>query len=545
MTLSKIRCIALIALIAAALGLFGGCARKPRATDTLRLASKLDPSTLDPAKAYDTSSINFARVLYRGLVDYDEKARLVNEVAKERRISPDARTYTFILRPDVYFHSGRRVVAADFRYAIERVLDPETASDGLSFYKIIEGAAEWSDMPKDKRADKHVSGITIKGEDEISFRLTRPDATFLNILAMPFAYAVPQEWVEQLEKEDKTLSENPNGCGPFKFVSWTHNASLKLVRNPRYHNKALPRVEKLNVEIGGDEALSQMRFELGDFDLQSEVPPADFSRLMHDKFWSKYIMHAPMMDIRYLCMNNEVAPFNDVRVRRAISYAINRAALVPLRSGRITPAKGPLPPGMPGYNPDLKGYDYEPERAKALLKEAGQENLKFTMWIANIDDYDKIGVSIQQDLRRIGVEVEVKQVTYSELKTLAGKRKQISVCILGWLQDFSDPSNFLDPLFNKKSITETASLNRAFYSNPKVNTLLDTAATETDAQKRLIMYQQAEQQIVEDAPLGFLFHTERYVMHQPWVNGYKLHPMWSARYEFIAVNGTDPRGKVN
>jgi ABC-type transport system substrate-binding protein len=106
---------------------------------------------------------------------------------------------------------------------------------------------------------------------------------------------------------------------------------------------------------------------------------------------------------------------------------------------------------------------------------------------------------------------------------------------MGWLQDFPDPSNFLVPLFSEKSITPTASLNRAFYSNPQVNKLLNAAQSELNPSKRLEMYRQAEKIIVQDAPLVFLHHTERYVVHQPWVRGYRLHPMWSARYEYVSV----------
>jgi len=520
-----------------ALFALGGCARAPREAGTLRLTTSTDPSKLDPALSYDTTSINFVRVLYRGLVDYDDKALIAGVVAKNWTVSPDGKTYTFRLRNDVKFHSGRRVVAEDFRYAIERVLDPKTASDGLTFYKIIQGASQWSEAKaKNPKLQSHVPGIAVRGEDEIAFRLVQPDVTFLNVLALPFAYAVPREWVEQLAARGETLSDHPNGCGPFKFVEWQHNASLKLERNPAYFQKGLPRCERIELQIGGDETLGQMRFELGDFDVQTDIPATDFARLKKDP-GKLQVQHAPMMDIRYLCMNNEVAPFNDVRVRRAFNYAIDKARLLPLRSGRIQAARGVLPQGMPGYNPNLRGYEYDPEKAKQLLKQAGKSDLKLTLWTSKNDDYDKMAVSIQDDLKKVGVQLDIKIVTYPELKTLAGKRGKIGLCILGWLQDYADPANFLDVLFNGNKITDTASLNRAFYSNPKVNKLLDKAGVETDVANRLKMYGQAEQQIVDDAPWVFLYHSERYIVTQPWVSGYKRHAMWSARYEYVAVNG--------
>jgi peptide/nickel transport system substrate-binding protein len=236
-------------------------------------------------------------------------------------------------------------------------------------------------------------------------------------------------------------------------------------------------------------------------------------------------------------MNTEKEPFNNVLVRRAVSHAINRQRIAAFRAGRATLARGPLPPGMPAYNRHQIQYAYDPQKARALLKEAGYPNgFKVDLWFATTEEwYGKAAQSIQQDLKQVGITINPKKVTYSELKTKAGKRGNIQLSMMGWLQDFPDPSNFLVPLFSEKSITPTASLNRAFYSNPQVNKLLNAAQSELNPSKRLEMYRQAEKIIVQDAPLVFLHHTERYVVHQPWVRGYRLHPMWSARYEYVSV----------
>ena len=182
------------------------------------------------------------------------------------------------------------------------------------------------------------------------------------------------------------------------------------------------------------------------------------------------------------------------------------------------------------------GCGKAPDKARALLKEAGADNLDLTLWASTTDGYDKVAQSIQQDLRKVGVKVRIKLSNYKEIKTLAGKRKKIGLSILGWLQDYADPANYLDVCFNGEKITESASLNRAFYSNPKVNALLNTAAVEQNPTQRMKMYQQVEQMVVNDAPWVPLYHSERYIVTQPWVKGYKLHPAWSARYEYVEVN---------
>ena len=565
------RCLApRLRLCGGALVLFAllcGCAREPRAAGTLRLATLSDASYLDPARAYDTSSIQFVRVLYRGLVDYDERANLVNEVAKKRSVSPDGKTFRFVLRPDVHFHSGRRVVAEDFRYALERVLDPKTQSDGLSIFSIIEGAKEYS---KEVEADnawlkrrknagtsfselkpigigmRHVSGIEVKGDDEISFRLKRPDATFLNYLALPFAYAVPREHVERLEKQGKSLSENPDGCGPFmmKPSDWVHDGWISLKRNPKYFHPGLPKAERIEVQMGVSPTLQTMLFEQGRTDVlsMSDVPAPEFIRFTHDPKWKPLMLHGPMMDVRYICLNTEMKPFDNVLVRRAMNYAIDRERVASFLSGRASTARGALPPQMPGYNPQLFKYGYDPKKARQLLKEAGYANgfdKKITLWYSTDQPwYAQAAQSIQGNLKEVGVDIALKPVRYAELKAKAGQRGALEMSMLGWIQDFPDPSNFLDVLFNGEKITPTASNNRAFYNNKKVNKLLDEALGEVDRARRLKMYQEAEALVVQDAPWVFLHHTERFVLRQPWVSGYTLHPMWSERFEHVGVAGS-------
>jgi ABC-type transport system substrate-binding protein len=244
-----------------------------------------------------------------------------------------------------------------------------------------------------------------------------------------------------------------------------------------------------------------------------------------------------MMDIRYITLNCEMAPFTDVRVRRAMNHAINRPRIVSFLAGRGTLANGVLPPQMPGFNPQLKGYDYNPDKARALLKEAGLEGKfpRLEMWYSTNEPwYEKAAQSIQADLKKVGADISIRGVRYAELKAKAGGRKGIEMAMMGWLMDYTDPANFFDPLLNGRSITQTSSLNRAFYSNPQVNKTLDAALSERDRAKRMAMYREVEKQIVADAPWVFLHHTERYAAQQPWVEGFKLHPMWSQRLEYLS-----------
>lgn len=520
-----------------------GCSRAPRPAGVLHIAQEGDPSVLDPARSYDTTSIPYTRLLYRGLVDFDFQSRVINAVAAKREVSPDGKTYTFWLRPDARFASGERVRPDDFRFAIERVLDPKTASDGTSFFTIIDGAKEWIADREGPRKLEHLRGIEVRGDDQIIFHLLQADNTFLNNLALPFAYAVQREYVAKLEAQHLDLSEHPNGCGPFKFVEWVHDGWLTLEKNPNYYDKSLPKSNRIEVRFGISPTLQSMLYEQGALDIQqiSSAPPPDFLRMTQTLPWKNQVLSGPNFDVYYVAMNNEVAPFNDVRVRQALNYAINRQRIASYLTGRVQVAHGFLPPGMPGYNPDLKGYNTDPNKARALLKAAGYKDdpdapIPF-IYPTTYPWGDKAAQSIQADLRAVGMTISLQKMPYGELKAIAGRRGPNGgrLVMQGWSADYPDAANFLDPLSNGRSITAQSSLNRSFYSNPRVNKLLDGALIDQNPARRLAAYQEAEKIVVEQAPVVFLHHSQRYWMRQPWVEGFQLHPQWSSAYEFVSV----------
>ena len=520
-----------------------GCARAPHQPGVLRMAQEADASTLDPAKAYDTTSIQFVRLIYRGLVEYDQKANLYPEIAQSYNISPDGKTYTFTIRPGVKFTNGAPVTADDFRYALERVLNPDTASDGSSFFADIVGADAYVKSLKTETPLAHPAGIEVPDANTLIFRLNKPDATFLNYLALPFAYAVNRDYTAKLEKSGKELSEHPLGCGPFTLAEWVHDGWLTLEKNPNYFRPELPKSERIEAKFGVSSSLQDMLYEQGNLDVLtiSDAFPTDFLRLTRTLPWKNQVLSAPMMDIRYMTMNNEVKPFDNAKVRRAVNYGINRARIASFLTGRATLAHGPLPPGMPAYDANLKGYDYDPDKARALLKEANYKDnpsAPMTLYYATSEQwYGKAAQSIMEDLKNIGMTVSIKALRYGDLKAKAGMRGKngAQMALMGWLQDFPDPANFMDPLFASKSISEKSSLNRSFYSNPRVDALLAQGLTLPPGPPRLKLYADAEAIVVKDAPIVFLHHTQRYVVRQPWVEGLQLSPAWTATYEDVSI----------
>ena len=501
--------------------------------NVLRIAVPSDPRSLDPAIAYDVVTWPLVRTLFHGLVDYDDDLNLVPWHARSWTISEDGRTITFKLRQDIRFSNGRPITSEDFAYSLQRIMNPAVKSPGQGFYRNIAGARAFQDGSADR-----VSGLRTPDLETLEIELVQPDLPFLYCIAMPFAYAVPRE---EVERHGDEFGRYPVGSGPFTLARWQRGTGLRLEKNPGYYRADDIRLEAIDLMVGGDETLHMMMFERGELDIASVtstgIPDADFIRVMNDPVLSKRVAHQALNAIQYLSMNTELPPFDNVNVRRAVNHAIDRERIVGLISDRGIPARGVLPPGMPGFNEALAGYDHDPEKARTLLEEAGfTEGFTTELMVTAQSGIDsKIGQAVQQDLAEVGITVEIRPVTGPTRIEATGTRGAVPFATFGWYQDYPDPSNFLDVLLNGNRITEVHSTNVAFYDNERVNALLNEASSSTDQGHRLALYQEAERLIVDDAPWVFLYYPQMYLLRQPWLKGLKLNPVWPIRYELMWV----------
>ena len=474
------------------------------------------------------------RALFHGLIDYDDDLNLVPWHARSWTISEDGRTITFKLRPDIRFSNGRPLTSGDFAWSLERILDPATRSPGQGFYRNIAGAKAFQDGLADR-----VAGLRTPDPETLVIELVHPDLPFLYCMAMPFAYAVPRE---EVERRGETFGRHPRRRGTLRAGGLAarnaHAAREESVLLPRGRD---PGLEAIELMVGGDETLHMMMFERGELDIASVtstgIPDADFIRVMKDPVLRDRVAHQPLNAIQYLSMNTEMPPFDRVNVRRAVNHAIDRQRIVRLISDRGILARGVLPPGMPGFNEELEGYDHDPEKARRLLAEAGYpDGFTTELMITAQSGIDtKIGQAVQQDLEEVGITVEIRPVTGPTRIEATGRRGTVPFSTFGWYQDYPDPSNFLDVLLNGDRITEVNSTNVAFYDNESVNTLLNEASTSTDQDHRLALYREAERLVVEDAPWVFLYYPQMYLLRQPWLKGLKLNPVWPIRYELMWI----------
>ncbi len=495
----------------------------PPGAMVLNLAAISDIPTLDPAAGYDVDSWMFEQMIFDTLVRYsDAGVDLVPDLATAWESSPDAMRFTFHLRRDARFTNGRSVTSADFKYAIERVLDPATRSKGIEYYRAIAGAADFIAH----RANA-VAGIDTPDPWTITFQLTGPDPIFLQKLAMPFAAAVPHE---EVEKWGEDFSHHVVGSGPFMLNQWLGGQRIVVSKNPGYFIKGLPHLDAVVESIGVSEDLQWFKFEGGEIDV-SNIPPAVFPYVMKTSRLRDLTLRIVTVTTRYLGMNCQMSPFTDQRVRRALNYAINKPKLIAVLNGRGIVANGVLPPGLPGYDPHLPGYPYDPARARQLLEQAGlAHGFEATLWMPADQTMMILGQSVQQDLDLVGVHLLLKPVAFAPFLEAIRQPQTVPLFFSGWEADFPDPANFLDVLLSRK---EWGANNDAYYSDPRVDALLAAAAPMSDLEPRYAIDREAEKIVVSDAPWVFLYYPITYEIRQPWVHGYVLNPMRPARLENV------------
>lgn len=507
---------------ALALGLaisFGAQAADIKQSGSMIVTYKDDVSTLDPAIGYDWQNWSMIKSLFDGLMDYEPgTTNLRKEIADDYTISEDGKTFTFKLRKGVKFHNGRELNADDVKYSIERVVNPKTQSPGAGFFGSIVG---FEDASAGKA--EALSGITVVDPYTIKFELSRPDATFLHVLALNFAHIVPKE---EVEKYGADFGKHPVGSGAFKMTEWTLGQRIVFERFKDYYNPSLPKLDQITFEVGQEPVVALLRLQNGEVDIPGDgIPPAKFIEVTKDPKFKELIIQGGQLHTGYVTMNVKIKPFDNVKVRQAVNMAINKDRIVRIINGRAVPANQPLPPSMPGYANDYKGYPYDPEKAKALLAEAGVANgFETELFVANTDPQPRIAQAIQQDLAAIGIKASIKSLAQANVIAAGGEPDGAPMVWsggMGWIADFPDPSNFYGPILGCSGAVQ-GGWNWSWYCNAE----LDKKAQEADAivdparkEEREAMWRDIYLKIMDDAPWAPIFNEERFSVRSERLGG--------------------------
>ena len=486
-----------------------------------------EPISLDPAFITDIYSVNVAMNLFDGLVEFDRDLNVVPAIARVWKISRDHLTYTFFLRRGVRFHNGREVTAKDFVFSFSRILSPDTRSPVACFFLNIKGAKAY----QEGRAHT-VSGLSARDSYTLEIELEQPFAPFLSILAMANAKVVP------LEAIGASFSKHPVGTGPFRFRSWEPGQEIVLTANEKYYG-GRPFLDSLRFRIYPNIEWEKIfeDFEKGLLD-QSIIPSSKYDVITSDaRYTQKYnFVSKSTLNLVYVGMNVTMAPFNDAKVRRAICYALNTDKIVrDITKRGSVPAKGVLPPGVAGFNPELRGYPHDVQRALDLLEEAGYPGGKgippIEIWtVSKAESVQKELQAYQRYLGDIGIELIPKVAkNWAEFVKRINEKKA-PMYYAAWYADYPDPDNFLYVLFHSQSKT-----NRMGYRNMEVDDLLEKARRETDYMGRVELYREIEKVVLREAPIVCQHVNSFNYLFQPWVKGVEVSFLGAAYIPFSRV----------
>lgn len=494
-------------------------AENPKYGGTLIFGRGGDSVGLDPADITDGESTRVTEMIFEGLVGFKgETTDIIPVLATSWKVSKDGKVWTFKLRKGVKFHDGTPFNANAVKFSFDRQFDKNHP-----YYKY--GKWEYAEF-----ALEPLEKVEVVDDYTVRFILKYPFAPFLANLAM-FSCAIVSPTAVEKYKAD--FFKNPVGTGPFKFVEWVQKDKIVLEANTEYWG-GRPYLDRLIFRVIPDNSVRWLELQKGSIDAMDGINPDDIPAIKSDP--NVVFYQVPALNICYLAMNMEKKPFDNVLVRRAINYAINKKAIVEaFYKGIGIVAKNPIPPNMMGYNDKIKDYEYSPEKAKELLAKAGYPNgFETTLWTppiprVYIPQPTKVAEAIQSDLAKVGIKAKI--VTYDWgtylQKTRSGEH---DMAILGWGSDNGDPDNTIYVLLDKDNAKKGVASNIAFYKNDKLHDILIKAQQVTSVSARKRLYEAAQEIIKLDAPWVTIAHTSAIAAARKYVKNFSVPPIGAIKF---------------
>ena len=481
--------------------------------------------TLDPAFARNPSIIWPTNQLFNGLVQFDDDLNIQADIAKEWKISEDGLSYTFTLRNDVFFHkhklfpspdSTRNVIAKDFEYSFNRLIDPSIASPGNWVLKNVENYSAINDTT-------------------FQIQLKQPFPAFLGLLSMRYCSVVPKEVVEYYGADFRS---NPIGTGPFKFKFWEENIKLVLRKNELYFEKdekgkQLPYLEAVAITFLPEKQSEFLQFTKGNLDLLNSLDASYKDELLtssgklRDRYKDKInLSKGPYLNSEYLgfYLESEKEEIHSLLLRKAVNYGFDREKMITyLKNGIGTPAtNGFIPKGLPGFA-NIEGFTYQPEKAKELIQQymkvSGNKNPSIT--ITTDGNYLSLCEYIQRELEKIGLDVNVNVLPPSTIREQKWKG-ELDIFRASWIADYPDAENFLSPFYSKNFTPNGP--NYTHFKNETFDKLYEESFSITDQQLREESYATMDSIIIANAPIVPLYYDEVVRFTQKNVKGLTNNP---------------------
>lgn len=485
---------------------------KPQKGGEIRVGYTRHAYNIDPAFGNLRLNHEVSHPYNMTLVRFGHGTRIYPGIAKEWYVSPDGLRYTFKLRSDVYFHNGRKVTSKDVLFSWHRSLSPLLDNEGKWFLNWVEGAEDYISG----RA-KTISGLKCPDDTTIEIVLKEPLAFFLNMLTAIESSVIPPEAVD----ESTLRMIRPIGCGPYKVVD-IEPSKVIFEKFDGYFDPNIGFVDRIIYDYSAKTAFDLLSyFKEGSVDILPSLAKEALEEIVRDETLQNQIESALLLSTTFFTFRCDVGPFAIKEMRQAANYAIDREALVAEHPAtEPTPAKGILPPGILGYNPNLIGYTYDPDRARWLINKAGfGEGLRLKIAtdesrVNQIKDFE----FVQKALDAVGIHIDEERISHEEFVQRVKKEGRPYIYATGWYADYPDPDNFIYVLFNSKA----GDILGTRYKNPVIDELSEKARRSLDLDERIELYRKAEEIIIDDAPLLFLYHERAVVPHRKEIKGLKL-----------------------
>lgn len=475
------------------------------------------PESLDPVITFDALSDKLLVNVHSGLLIQGNSTDVMPGIAKSWYMEEDNLTWVFNLRKGARFHNGREITAEDVKYSLERVLSPKLNSANAWFLYLVDGSEEYR-----RGMSQDVKGIRVIDKYRISIKLSQPYSGFILNLAQKCCVIMPKEDVE------KGIF---TGCGPYKISSMDENKFV--LSSFKDYFGGCPYIDYIEITCNGENSVED--FLQGKYDFITISSKEAYEKLKRSKYADKIRMKS-VMSTTYGGFNlksNSIFA-KDVEVRQAINYAVNKEKIIKeIMGGIVVESKGPFPPSIidNGY---LKGFGYNPQKAREILKKKGITKLNEKLIFlgregATPSNYDRLIEYIANDLKEIGIESDVVRVPASEYM----KPESLAKChvfMYGWVADTGDPDNYLEPLFVPGNIT-----NYTGYENKEMLSLMKKAREIVNPEKRLEIYKKIQDLIINDCPWIFLYHPEQGFIARDGVIGVQLSSLGKIKFDDIII----------
>ena len=529
----------LVSLLVVLLGFAAPCAA-PAAGKEMVIGFLGDATSLNPLVATDGQSYIAEWPMFDSLLELDQNLNVRPLLAESWEVSRDGLTYTFKLKKGVRWHDGKPFTARDVAFTFYAVLDPKVTTPHRAYFDALVGFPELTNKDNPKRPeDLAQKPIEVLDDYTVRFRLRYPYGAFLAVLVNPRAGIIPEHLLKGVDLNTAEFNRKPVGTGPFRFVEWRRGERLVMEANAQYHG-GRPALDRLIYRVIPDAVVLLQELRAGGVDFIESPPLTEVARLKQTQ--GLQVLVADNTSYNYLGYRQDLPPFDDMRVRRAFYHAVDAGTLVrQVLQGYAAPATGQFPPSSWAFDPSVKGYPFDPARAKALLAEAGWKpgpdgvlvkdgkRLSFSLRHDQANQAVKdTAVVLQEYLKNVGAEARLEPLDWPTFVKKLFASDFEAICV-GWT-NFHDPDPFAYTIWHS---SQWKGRNFAHYKNPKVDEVLEAARRAGSQAERKRHYAEFSKLLMADAPYVFLYFPQQVYVTRQGYEGFVPIPTYGGIYQSL------------